>query len=859
MGSLFRTLSLPYWRRHRVRAVLVAAGIGLGVATWVATGALNRTLEQASRRAATPLAGAADLYVSNGDVGLRRDLAEALAAVPGVRAVRPLVIQRIVLPDLNRQPALLLGIDLDARPGDEPAWKVKVNDLGSRSYVRSIFLRQRPVLVGEELEKSLPRDVAQFNVLVAGQTQRLVRTGSIEAHGPAAALGGNVVVLECDAAAGLVGRPDLVSRLDVSLEPGADREAVRRRLDGELAGKGQVGDPEGHDRRVQDMLTGLKVAFSLCGAGALVVGLFLVNNALAVGVAERRRDIGILRALGATRGQVGRLFLGEAALLGLAGVVLGIPLGLGLARLSLGPMQGILSDVFLPVQAERLQVPVATLLGAAAAGLTTALLAALAPSLRAAAERPSEAMGRLVPVRGSAPFRVQVAGGLGLVALSLACQGLQDRLPARVGTFGSLVLMVLAALLLTPFLTSLAARLLQPLARWLLGVPGRLAADNLARARGRTGVVIAALAAGVALLVQTGGLIRSNEDAIRAWVDRSIAGDLFVTAGGPLSASGRTLPMAEALGERLWRAFPQVRVVPMRFRYLDWDRDGHASRVLLLALDAPRYYAANKDRSPPLPDLELYRRLAEPGTVLVSENFAALHGVRAGQTITLPGTDGPVPLRVLGTVADYSCNRGTAIVDRSHYRRQFDAGLIDVFDAYLDPGADAEAVRRRVQQSPLAAEQGLCVLTRGELRGHILGMVGRLYGLAYTQEVVVGIVALLGVVTALLISVRRRRRELGLLRAVGATRAQVLRSVVAEAVLLGAVGTGLGLLAGLPLEWYTVRVLLFQESGFLCPVRFPWLTAGVVAGLTVVAAAVAGLGPALQAVRANVAAAVAYE
>src|SRR5262249_12592050 len=161
------------------------------------------------------------------------------------------------------------------------------------------------------------------------------------------------------------------------------------RLDGELAGKGQVGDPEGHDRRGPGMLTRGEGALSPCGGGGVGGGGFLVDNGRGGGGGGGGPGLPLPAGPAGGGGAGG----GEAALLGLAGVVLGIPLGLGLARLSLGPMQGILSDVFLPVQAERLQVPVATLLGAAAAGLTTALLAALAPSLRAAAERPSEAMG----------------------------------------------------------------------------------------------------------------------------------------------------------------------------------------------------------------------------------------------------------------------------------------------------------------------------------------------------------------------------------------------------------------------------------------------------------------------------------
>src|SRR5262249_46160377 len=153
---------------------------------------------------------------------------------------------------------------------------------------------------------------------------------------------------------------------------------------------------------------------------------------------------------------------------------------------------------------------------------------------------------------------------------------------------------------------------------------------------------------------------------------------------------------------------------------------------------------------------------------------------------------------------------------------EFDLAKAHTFDVYLPQSADARAAQRRIAQSPLGAEYSLVVLTHQELREQIQSMLQRLYGLAYTQETMGALVAALGVVMALLISVLQRRRELGLLRAVGATQAQVLRSVLAEALLMGLIGTLIGLVMGMPLEWYAVRVILFEESGFLFPIGWPW-------------------------------------
>ncbi len=856
MSSLPRTLSCRYWSRHRVRALLMLASVALGVATWVTISLLTASLEKTSRATATPLPGAADFHVSNGDAGLPSALEEPLARVPGVKTVRPLVIQRGVLPDREQQPVLVLGLDLTADPESEPAWDIEIA-VSDASPLQAFLLRHPPALVGRELEQALPAESPRFNVFVGGRIHRFTRAGTIvKARGPAAPLAGNVMVLPCATAAALAGKPDHVSRFDLVLTPGADPEQVRQSLEAVLQGQGEVWTPQGHDQRTQEMLVGLEVAFALCAVGALVVGLFLITNVLAVSVVERRHDVGLLRSLGATRGQVLRLFLVEAGLFGLLGSLPGIPLGLSLAHLSLGPMFRALSDYLLPLGAGEVALTSSILFRAVLAGLATSLLAGLLPALQASLEQPVATLRRLPAVVPSGRKRLRLGTALGCATLGLLGLACKDLLPPRVGTFGGLVLMLVAALLLVPTLAGLLAGLLRPLTTWLPDCSTRLAADNLRRAPARTGLVVGAVAVSVALLLLTSGLIQNNQSAIRLWIDQNVAGDLFLTSGGPLSASGRTLPMHELLGRALQELLPEAQLVPMRFRHLDWSHQGKTHRVLLLALDSAGYHRANQERG--LHDLDLYRKLSGPGTALVSENFAALYGVSVGDSITLPGATGPVSLRVVGTVIDYACTRGEILVDRTQLRPSLD-DLVDVFDVYLPAGADADSARQRVQQSPLAARMALCVLTKDEVRSHVLGLVGRLYGLASTQEVVMAIVAVLGVLAAMLISVLQRRRELGLLRALGATQGQVFRSVVAEAILLTGVGVTIGLILSLPLLWYTLRVLLFEESGFLFPCRFPWRTALAVIGLAFVCAAVAGLGPALQARRIRTAEAIAYE
>jgi putative ABC transport system permease protein len=920
MLSLYRTLSLRYLRQRWTRAILIVASIALGVATLVATRSINTTMARAVRTSASPLAGGADLLVTKGDSLIDVRVADLLAGVRGVRSVRPLLFKNVELPDLKDEGdagALLIGVDLP-QTMQSNSWGIK---LVLWNTALTAFWNNQPACVaGEELNRRLDRRFPDRSqpLRVLGDTSKpatpLLRVGTLTAEGPAAALAGNVLVTKLDIARRVLGlRPGLVSRLDLLLEPGFDRDKVRARVGEVLKNKhiqagrahqiaqaiavqgfassaawspgvpqiavplavaafdasalriqAEVTTPEEQDSSSQEVMRGMEAGFLLCGLGALVVGMFLVYNALSVSVAERRHEIGILRSLGATRRQVRLLFVGEAAVLGLAGAVLGIPLGLGLAYLGLEPARDAVNEILQVVKANRVEWTVDTALIAAGAGLVTALLAALVPAFRASAEEPAGAVRRIPPNPTWSYRLVQIAASAVLMALGVGFtvfgrEGFTvfgRQLSPRVGNYGGLVLVLLAALLATPLFAAVGARLVQPLARRFLGIEGRLAADNLVRAPARTGLVIAALAAGVALVLQTAGIIRSNRDAVLDWNDRYLTADVIVSAGNPLSAGGQNKSLPEDLARDLRRHFPrEIRAaLPVRIRKPDF-RD---TRVQLTLVDARLFFHVNHDRTPPPPDLDLYRQMADrPGTVLASENFGALFGVKPGDTVTVSG----VPLRVLGMVTDYAWPHGNLIMDWKDYAKRFrERGerKVNVFYVYLKPGANPDRVRTAIFRR-FGASKGLVALTHQGYQELAAAQVERIYAIAYGQQVVVGLVAALGVVTALLIAVLQRRREMGVLRAVGASRAQVIRSVLAEAALMGVIGTAIGVLVGIPFEWFTLDIIILRESGYLYPMLIPWAEAGLIAGAALVTATLAGLGPALHAVRQRIPEAIAHE
>jgi putative ABC transport system permease protein len=893
--TLLRTLSLAYLVQHPMRSVLVVLSIALGVATLVATQALGTGINKGIQEGVNPLGSLADLLVVNGQAGMPAALAKKMkeAHIDGVKDVTPFVYSRMSLVDLDNKVIWLMGVELPRKIDRKAVDVAADNALGvsvkftyeptTMSEKLDLLLRP-PAVVSENLARELRKKVRyspgplHFRLRNAGRKPEVTLVGTVDFSESALPLkDSHVVVMALDSASAVCypEDPGTINQIGVTLHAGVDMAAAQERIQEWLGTRAQVQTIQDSQRLVSDVTAGLQIGFAIGGAGALIVGLFLVYNALSVSVAERRHDIGILRSVGATRGQIACLFVGEANCMGLVGSFLGLPLGWLLAWLAIHPTANVVSELMVPIDSARIVLPGWLMILALFSGMIVADLAALVPAIQAASEEPADAVRRVPRTASVSLFLLQIAVCVLLIVLGIGMAQLRHLLPSRWGMFAGIVSLLLGGLVATPLLASFVGRALQPLFRHLFGLEGRLAADNLVRSPGRTGLVIAALAATGGLMVQTAGFLRSSHEAIREWVDEKIAADLFVTSGSSVTSGGAAISMQDNMQAKLEAIDGVEAILPIRFYRLDFTPPNATARtgtsrpgarpgkgderiVFLVAIDTGTFVRAGKDR-PLARSLQQHPELRQRGKVVVSQNFAALYNVKVGDHFPVPVRKGKViEVEVVGTVVDYSWNRGTIILDRAWFREEFNDSQVDVFDLFLKPGADVDAVRQDIMDR-YGASEALFVVTRQYVHDDVQKTMHRVYGLAYAQQAVVGMVALLGVVSALFISVLQRRRELGLLRAVGASRPQILRSVLAEAVLMGAVGAVVGFAIGLLLEWYVLDVLLLDEAGFIFPMRIPWFEAGLVTTASVVLATLAGLWPAYLATRLRIPEAIAYE
>lgn len=848
MLRLFWTISLPRIGRAPLRSLLVVLGIALGVATLVAMTLVNRSILGAFHESIERVAGRAALVVSNGEAGVPAELVGVLVARPEVaHAAAAIELTALRAGAPGRGPILLLGIDflndlyfapLDLAgdsPADDP---LSIANDPDAILISSSLAKEEALSIGGRLTLLTPTGPHAFTV-----------RGVLADSGLAQTFGGAVAVMFLDAAQQAFDRGDRVDRIDVALAPGVDLRAAREALRSVVAHRGRVEPPEGRLRQIARLFDPIARSLDLSGTLAILIGMFLIYNAVGIAVAERRREIGILRALGLSRKRVALLFASEAAFLGMLGGGLGVLFGRAIAWVALQQSSPTVSRFYAPIRPASPELDPRLWLLGLGVGAGAAFLAALWPARGASVVDPIETIrdaSSRAP-RRSLPQRRM--GALGLLLLPAAWW--VSRWTTELAGFLAIGVVVTAGVLVVPWCIAAFARGTRGPVEHFFGVSGRIAADNLDRSIRPSAVTVSALMLAVALGVGMAAWASSLEGAMMRWLDRALPADVYVTAGSPVADNHNT-PFAPAALEQAERV-PGVRKA---YGLSSVTLDVKDLRLQLLALDLATYFeelgakgmAPIVTRGPERVDPRLL--LDRPG-VLIGEATARGLALRPGDRVELDTPTGAHEVEVIAVIVDYSSVQGTMMLDRRWYEAWFDDRRIDTLDIFLSPGASAEAVAAEVRRR-LGGDASLYVVSSAELRHEFRVALGEALAIFHSVDLVAMLVALLGVIGSMLAAILGRTREIGMLRAVGGTRRQVRTAVIAEATLLGLAASLIGTLLGVPLGVILVRVIGVVNTGWQIDYLFPLAGALRLTCLVTVAAAIAGALSARRATRLDV-------
>ncbi|MFG2223453.1 ABC transporter permease [Streptomyces sp. NPDC048644] len=845
---MFRT-ALRNVFAHKARLLMTALAVLLGVAFVAGTLVFSDTVGEAVKNASSK--NLKDVAVSvqavtpddaeppedgKRSTALDSALAKRIGALPGVAAVRTDVTGEATLADKDNKPigdswqnrAANYQPGKDGQDSRYPLVKGRGPANGSEIALAESTAKTSGYRIG---------DTVRFAVDGPVQTKKLV--GIVATDDPKVTAGGTLALLDTATAQKLYLHPGQFEELVVAADPGTDQQALTAKIR-TLLPKDRAQAVSGTQlaadqaKRIASQNEALSTTLLTFAGIALFVGIFIIANTFTMLISQRSREIALLRAVGASRRQVVRSVLIEAGLLGLVSSVVGFALGTGIAV----GLRAVLNANGAGLPGGPVIVTSTSVIAALGAGVLVTVLAAWLPSRKAAKIAPVEALNSVeaAPAPRSLVIRNSIGAVIGGLGVAIMCYAstlkTTDDMPVAMA--GG-ILTVTGAIVLAPLLSRPLVSLAGLVTVRLFGIGGKLAKENALRNPRRTAATASALMIGLVLITGMTVLGSSVQQAMDAQVTRELSADYKVTtsnfAGLKIEPSLKVaqLPGVEAMA-------------PLR-------KTGFQSGNGFANVTGTDLAAIGKVARLSFTDgsLTALQNLGARG-IAVSRTTAKENGWHTGDTLTATFDEHKpkARLKVAGVYEDNDTVGGslaaTSLVDPYLFTQQNDELLVKAKGGRTE-GLETQ-IRHALGDSPLLKVQDPDAL-RKEQAGPIAMLVNMVYGLLGMSVVI----AIVGVVNTLAMSVFERTREIGMLRAIGLSRSGIKQMVRLESVVVALFGAVLGIGVGIFLSWAVGSIMSNGLADYT--LRLPWDRLGLFLLLALAVGVLAALWPARRAAKLN--------
>jgi putative ABC transport system permease protein len=879
--KLFKQFILRALAREKMRSGITALGISLGVAVTIAIRLANTSALESFRTATQSVAGETSIQITGaagrfdesllGDLAWLREFGEISPVITGF-AMADWQEQSNNQKDSNENRVVsgsdshtrghygeflqVLGVDMLRDRAFRSYHLIRTGERDREPNAREfLFLLADPdsIILTEEFANRRGLSIGSTFALTMGDKRHQFKVrGLLVNEGPARALQGNFALMDIAAAQLAFNRLGLLDRVDVKLKRGLAVDKSEAEIASRLPSSLLITRPETSYSEVEKMIAAFHFNLNALGSIALIVGLFLIYNTVSISVITRREEVGTLRAVGANRLMVLALFLGEALLLAILGTIAGLGIGRLMASFAVRATATTVETFYISSVATKTIAQQALGAGevliAFAIALPLALVAAALPALEASRVRPVEAM------RGAERLEKTFKPSLKFLLISLALFAigyLLTRLDAINGlpVFGyaaALALMFGGAFLAPNVLwvvSGSAGRFISIIFR-AVRVEARLASANLRSAIPRVSISVAALAVSLAMMVAISIMIGSFRETVAYWVDQTMVADIYARPMARTATNFAGEISEEAIA--LVKQDSQVAAVdPFANEQVSYNGDsitvGAGDFSTLLKHGRLLYKSPTNAR-------ERIESAIGRDAVTVNESFAVRYKKHAGDTIELSTATGSRPFEIVAIFYDYANSRGVAVMDRAVFRRHFPNAGTGSLSIYLQPGADAAEVNERLARE-VGSRYQIFFITNGGVRREVMKIFDSTFAITYALEVIAIAVAGLGVISTLITLILERRGEIAVLGFLGATRSQIKRMVVIEALLIGGVSQAIGIITGLMLSLVLIYVINVQSFGWTIQFHIPFGFLIQSTLLILAVTAVAGLYPASRAAK----------
>ena len=844
MLRLFLTHSLRYFARHPALTALNIVGIALGVTVFLSIQIVNHSALESFRASVDIVAGKADLEVIGDGLRFDETAYPIIANHPDVVAATPTVEDIASLTDFPGEYLQILGIDIFS---NGPLRTFELHDADNQKPDVAGFLRDPKVI-------ALTRKLSQRLHLKIGDPLRVeTQTGTETFHigyildfgEDAPGADEHLSVMDIANVQENFLHLGKLSRISALLRPGADFSTVLADLRAKLPSGVIVQAPDRRNRQIERMICAFQLNLTALSLISLLVGMFLIYNTVATAVVRRRHEIGVLRSLGLSRFQVQFLFISEALVLGVLGSMLGLFLGVAMAGQLVGAVSQTITSLYILTSIQNLFISPWAVIAALVLCLGAVVLAAWFPAREAANLSPVEALqiGHMEESSARSTSRWFL---IGVELLILAALLGHVSLTYRVAwlSFGCALFTLLGFAFFVPTLCQLFSRYAIP-----PSIMARIAFGHFAQSLHRTSMAIASLVVALAMVVGISTMIFSFRTTVEAWLNRSIQSDLVIAPAANLLIGNRELIRPEV--EQVVAATPHVTYDS--FRELRVQLNGETVKLATVRLAITRdierlTFEARRDSK------EAFDQAIDHGEVLVSQPFFRRFHLGLGDTINLATPTGQHDFKIAGVYIDYTTEGGVILVDWQLYKKVWQDSSINGIGIYIDKNSGITPAQLQAELRPYIAPYGdYLIKSNQELREQVFRIFDQTFSVTYILQTIGIIVSALGIFLSLTILVTERRREISILRAIGASQRQIETMVLWEAAIIGLLGSALGIVAGLVLAAILSFVINVSFFGWTITWATPWSFLLSLPLMVIAAALVAGYWPARQAAQLDIA------
>ena len=860
MFELLRTFSWQELRHHPWRNAAAVVAVMLGVALAFSVHLINASALSEFAGAVRSVNGQPDLSLRATATSFDESIYGELAHHPSVAAISPVVelSTYALTPGGERKPLRLLGVDalvvasvapgLMPQPAPERLGDAASGQEGGTSSRFALFAPDSVFLNASGMA-ALADSSSKLRVQSGMRLQTLRVIGSVA--GNDAPTSGDaqgtppLAVMDIAAAQELFGKLGQLSRIDIRLKAGADREAFLRDVQAlpAVAGQVTVAEPGDAGQRISALSRAYRVNLTVLALVALFTGAFLVFSVLSLSVAKRAQQFALLGVLGLTPSQRLRLVLTESVLLGLIGSLLGLALGTGLAALGLKLLGGDLGGGYFPGVTPRLQWSSAAALVYGVLGIVAAAVGGWWPARLAERLPPAQTLKGLgLPSPTGGRHRWV---GILLIAVGAVLAGAPPVFDIPLAAYLSVALILLGGVGALP---AGIAVLYDAISPWVARQPlPMLAVERARRQRDTAAVAISGVVASLSLAVALTVMVTSFRQSVTAWLDVVLPADVYVRMANSATA-GDSVYFEPAFVQSVALLPGVKKLTALRISTLQMDSTRPPVALIARPLDDPLGTLPLVGTPLPVPTT-----LGDAVPVYVSEAFADLYKVQPGETFKPFGDKGAADLRassrlsganffVAGIWRDYARQHGSIVIDQNDFVRLSGDHRVNDLALWLVDGQEAgrvqggiRALAERSFGEASAASQLLEFSSAAQIRAVSLAIFDRSFAVTYWLQAVAIAIGLFGVAASFSAQVLARRKEFGLLAHLGLTRRQILGVVAAEGLVWTMIGSIAGLVLGLVVAVVLVDVVNPQSFHWTMDLALPWLRLIALCGAVVLA------------------------